>query len=425
MDAIVSNADAAGRDRRRPAGRALDRLRAKDFAGTLLGFVDADPRRAARAGAAGRLRLLGAVRRRSSELEELRQYRPSRRTEALPESTRGSDRRSPIAMIVNQWVPAAHAATRSATAPGACATCCARMGHESELYALTIDDDLRGDVRPFADPAARRGDVTIFHFALPSPMTEAFAALRARPRPAVPQHHAGGVLRALRSGAVPAGGARPRASWRRWSAGSIWRSATPSSTARSSRRSGFAPTGVLADRRRHVADHQPRRSGRRSSRSSTTAWSTSCSSAASRRTRGSRITSGWPRSTSATSTPTTGSSSSAATTCVPRYYSMIRALMAEYRMLHDRFLFTGPVPDDELAVYYRHAAVYMSLSEHEGFCVPLRRGDGRRRAGAGLRRRPRCPKRWAAPASSSRRRISSSPPNCSARSRSTTACARG
>src|SRR4026209_1617717 len=50
---------------------------------------------------------------------------------------------------------------------------------------------------------------------------------------------------------------------------------------------------------------------------------------------------------------------------------MIRALMAEYRLLDDRFIFTGPVPDEELAVYYRHAAVYVSLSEHEGFCVPL------------------------------------------------------
>jgi glycosyltransferase involved in cell wall biosynthesis len=29
------------------------------------------------------------------------------------------------------------------------------------------------------------------------------------------------------------------------------------------------------------------------------------------------------------------------------------------------------VSDQELAVYYRHAAVYISMSEHEGFCVPL------------------------------------------------------
>ena len=56
---------------------------------------------------------------------------------------------------------------------------------------------------------------------------------------------------------------------------------------------------------------------------------------------------------------------------VPRYYSTIRALMTEYRLLDDRFIFTGPVPDEDLAAYYRHAAVYISLSEHEGFCAPL------------------------------------------------------
>ena len=56
---------------------------------------------------------------------------------------------------------------------------------------------------------------------------------------------------------------------------------------------------------------------------------------------------------------------------VPRYYATIRALMSEYRLLNDRFIFTGPVPDEELAVYFRHAAVYISMSEHEGFCVPL------------------------------------------------------
>jgi glycosyltransferase involved in cell wall biosynthesis len=56
---------------------------------------------------------------------------------------------------------------------------------------------------------------------------------------------------------------------------------------------------------------------------------------------------------------------------VPRYYAAIRALLSEYRMLEDRFIFTGPVPDAELAAYYRASSVYISLSEHEGFCVPL------------------------------------------------------
>jgi glycosyltransferase involved in cell wall biosynthesis len=40
-------------------------------------------------------------------------------------------------------------------------------------------------------------------------------------------------------------------------------------------------------------------------------------------------------------------------------------------MLPERFLFTGAVPDDDLAAYYRWADAYVSLSEHEGFCVPL------------------------------------------------------
>src|SRR5688572_32597286 len=40
------------------------------------------------------------------------------------------------------------------------------LGHDSDIYALTVDDDLRDEVRSFSEPAARAGDVTIFHFAL-------------------------------------------------------------------------------------------------------------------------------------------------------------------------------------------------------------------------------------------------------------------
>jgi len=56
---------------------------------------------------------------------------------------------------------------------------------------------------------------------------------------------------------------------------------------------------------------------------------------------------------------------------IPAYYAQIRALIAEYQMLPDRFWFTGPVPDEDLAAFYRWADAYVSLSEHEGFCVPL------------------------------------------------------
>src|SRR5664279_5464673 len=86
------------------------------------------------------------------------------------------------------------------------------MGHESELYALTIDDDLKHDVRPFADAGARRGDLTIFHYALPSPMTAAFASLPPG-RSRTPRARDAGRprgSRARRLGIQPAGARRAR-----------------------------------------------------------------------------------------------------------------------------------------------------------------------------------------------------------------------
>src|SRR4029450_5336132 len=80
-------------------------------------------------------------------------------------------------VLVTQWVPAAHKGDAIGDSARRMRGLLRQMGHDSELYALTIDDDLRGDVRPFADPSSKQGDLTIFHFALPSPMTEAFARL--------------------------------------------------------------------------------------------------------------------------------------------------------------------------------------------------------------------------------------------------------
>ena len=80
-------------------------------------------------------------------------------------------------MIINQWVPAAHKGDAIGDSARRVRDLLRGLGHDSELYALTIDDDLKDDVRPFADAGARRGDATIFHYALPSPMTAAFASL--------------------------------------------------------------------------------------------------------------------------------------------------------------------------------------------------------------------------------------------------------
>src|SRR6187549_3965147 len=89
-------------------------------------------------------------------------------------------------MIVNQWVPAAHRGDAIGDSARRVRGLLRGLGHESEIYAMTMDDDLRGDVREWTDPAAKRGDLTIFHFALVSPMTAEFARL---PRGRVLQYH--------------------------------------------------------------------------------------------------------------------------------------------------------------------------------------------------------------------------------------------
>ena len=88
-----------------------------------------------------------------------------------------------------------------------------------------------------------------------------------------------------------------------------------------------------------------------------------------------------------------------------------------------RFIFTGPVPDEDLATYYRTASVYISLSEHEGFCVPLLEAMAADVPVLAYRRR-RCRTRWAARACSSRRRISNTRRSSWASSPTTTLCGR-
>jgi len=52
------------------------------------------------------------------------------------------------------------------------------------------------------------------------------------------------------------------------------------------------------------------------------------------------------------------------------YLAGLQKLAAELGVL-DGIAFTGSVSQAELCTYYRLASVYLSMSEHEGFCVPL------------------------------------------------------
>src|SRR5688572_31104996 len=80
-------------------------------------------------------------------------------------------------MIVNQWIPAAHRLDAVGDSARRMRAVLRAQGHESEIYALTIDEDLRGDVLPWSEAGAKRADVTIYHYALPSPLSAPFARL--------------------------------------------------------------------------------------------------------------------------------------------------------------------------------------------------------------------------------------------------------
>ena len=272
-------------------------------------------------------------------------------------------------MKIHQWVPAAHRGDAIGDSARAVRDMLRGMGHDSDIFALTIDDNMRDEARPFADPASRAGDVTIFHFALPSPMTAAFASLS---HGRILQYH--NVTPAAFFAPYDPALFRLAALGRRELATLVGAVDLALGDSEYNRREleslGFERTGVFpiaVDTSRitrvverpaldHILDDGLVNFlfvGRIAPNKKIEDHL--------------RLAEYYKRYVDAYYRFIFVGRYDV----VPRYYSMIRALMTEYRLLNDRFIFTGPVPDEELAVYYRHAAVYISMSEHEGFGVPL------------------------------------------------------
>jgi L-malate glycosyltransferase len=272
-------------------------------------------------------------------------------------------------MIVNQWVPAAHRGDAIGDSARRVRDLLREMGHRSEVYALTIDDDLRDEVRPFGDPASRRGELTIFHFALPSPMTQPFAKLSGG---RVLQYH--NITPAHFFAAYDAGLFRLAALGRRELATLAGHVDLALGDSEYNRREleelGFHPTGVMpiaVDTERITA--APRRPAlERLLGDGLFNFLYVGRIAPNKRIEDHvRLAEHYKRYVDTDYRFIFVGRHEG----VPRYYSAVKALIAEYKMPDDRFIFTGPVPDEELAAYYRSATAYISLSEHEGFCVPL------------------------------------------------------
>ncbi len=272
-------------------------------------------------------------------------------------------------MIVNQWVPAAHRGDAIGDSARRVRDLLRALGHGSEIYALTIDDDLVDDVRPFADPSARRGDLTIFHFAMVSPMTAEFASL---PGGRVLQYH--NITPAHFFAPYDPGIFRLLALGRQDLATLVGHTDVALGDSEYNRREletlGFTNTGVFPI----AVDF-----GRITSAPARPALEAILDDghhnflfvgriAPNKKIEDHiRLAEHYKRYVDEGYRFIFVGRADG----VPRYYNMVRALVSEYRMLSDRFIFTGPVSDVDLATYYRMADVYVSLSEHEGFCVPL------------------------------------------------------
>jgi L-malate glycosyltransferase len=272
-------------------------------------------------------------------------------------------------MIINQWVPAAHRGDAIGDSARRVRGILREQGHTSDVFALTIDDDLRSDVRPYDDPDAKRGEITIFHFALPSPMTEAFAALDGV---RVLQYHnitpasffapyAPALFRLAALGRQELGSL----------VGRVDLALGDSEFNRQELESlGFGPTGVLPIA---VDTDRIANAPRRPALEKILADGLINILFVGRIVPNKRIEDHirlaevYKRYVDSYYRFIFVGRYDG----VPSYYAQVRALISEFRMLPDRFWFTGPVPDEDLGAFYRWADAYVSLSEHEGFCVPL------------------------------------------------------
>lgn len=82
---------------------------------------------------------------------------------------------------VDQWVPALHRGDAIGDSARLMRDAFRRWGHPADVYALQVDEDLTGDGRAFSEwQPGGPDDVVILHYALPSPLTAALAEHRGR-----------------------------------------------------------------------------------------------------------------------------------------------------------------------------------------------------------------------------------------------------
>ena len=281
-------------------------------------------------------------------------------------------------MRIDQWTPALHRGDAIGDSTLLMRDTFRRWGHDAEVFALTVDEGLEGEVRRWADwRPGSSSDVVILHYVLPSPLS---AALADQPTRRVLIHHNvtppeyyepwdPEVAHICRLARAELPGLAPHVDL---ALGDSEFNRLELEAA------GFGRTGVLPiymdfDRYRESANpvlHRALNDGR------TNLLFVGRVAPNKKHEDLIRLASFWkrfvspdlrlvlvgrlPRRTTGTGRP------------VPRhYYDALQSQFYEEGLTPDEVVFLGHVEDDDLLASYRAAGLFVSMSEHEGFGVPL------------------------------------------------------
>jgi glycosyltransferase involved in cell wall biosynthesis len=270
---------------------------------------------------------------------------------------------------IDQWVPTLHRGDAIGDSARLMRDAFREWGFAADVYALEMDDDLVGDGRLYADWApGGADDVVILHYALPSPLTPALQQHRGRRvllhhNITPPQFFVGYDPEMVRICAL---GREELASLAEHVDLGL---ADSEYNRRELEKTGFRRTGVLPicldfERYRSPGSQVLRRAlddglanllfvGRLSPNK--------CHADLI------RLASYWKRFIAADvrlllvgKLPRQ-----------PQYFDTLQALLYEEGFTPQEVVFTGHVSHDDLLAYYAAADVFVSMSEHEGFGVPL------------------------------------------------------
>jgi len=270
---------------------------------------------------------------------------------------------------IDQWVPALHRGDAIGDSARLMRDAFRAFGHTADVYALDVDDDLIGDGRPFREwRAGAPDDVVILHFALPSPLT---AALREHRGRRILLHHNitppeffadwdPEMVRICRIG-------------REELASLVGHVELGLGDSEFNRRElealGFARTGVLPIYLDHARYREAKNPVvlRSLADGPTNVLFVGRVQPNKRQEDLIRLVAYWKRFIDPSvrlllvgKLPQRG-----------RYYEALQAFFYEEGFTPEEVVFTGHVEHDDLLAYYASARVFVSMSEHEGFGVPL------------------------------------------------------